>query len=134
MKSLPDVDEILRSAENDTSPKAGRSYRQNSLGAAALRRRGVWQRCGRRQVSHFAGKAGSPTARQPRRGGVLWDIYGLKTSHFESFQSWTLRNVSHLRHGGLKKRVILSHFGVGGLKKRVILSLRGGSSPGGESW
>ena len=56
---------------------------------------GVRQHCGRRQVSHFAGQAESPMARQPRIGGVLWDIYGLKTSHFETFQSWTLRNVSH---------------------------------------
>ena len=48
-----------------------------------------------RKVCHFVGKAGSLAARQPRRGGVLWDMKGLKTSHFESFQSWTLRNVSH---------------------------------------
>ena len=33
--------------------------------------------------------------------------------------------MSHLSHGGVTKRVILSHFGVGGVTKRVILSHQG---------
>ena len=43
----------------------------------------------------FCGESGVAGSSQPRRGGVLWDIEGLKMSHFESFQSWTLRNLSH---------------------------------------
>ena len=95
MKSLSGGGEILRSGRKDTSPKAGGSDEQNALGAAALRRSDVRQHRSRRQVCHFVGKAGSLAARQLRRGCVLWDIYGRKTSHFETFQSWTLRNVSH---------------------------------------
>ena len=49
-------------------------------------------------------------ARQPRRGGVLWDIYGRKTSHFESFQSWTLRNVSHFESFEAWRPEKASHF------------------------
>ena len=41
------------------------------------------------------GKEGPLAARQPRRGVVQWEIYGQKTSHFETFQSWTPRYVSH---------------------------------------
>ena len=114
VKSLSDVGDILRSSQDDTSPKAGRGDRQNALGAAALRQRGVQQRWGRRQVCnqvcHFVGKAGSMAARQPRRGGVPWDIFGLKTSHFETFQSWTLRNVSHFETFESWRRDKASHF------------------------
>ena len=46
-------------------------------------------------MCHFVGKAGSLAARQPRRGGVLWVIYGREMSHFETFQSWTPRYASH---------------------------------------
>ena len=79
-------------------------------GLTALRCRGVRQRWGRRQVCHFVGKAGSLAARQPRRGGVLWDIYGRETSHFESFQSWTLRNVSHFESFEAWRPDKASHF------------------------
>ena len=104
------MSELLRSARNGKSRKTGRSDKQNALGAAALRRWVVRQRWGRRQVSHFVGQAGSPTARQPRRGGVLWDIKGRKTSHFESFQSWTLRNVSHFESFEAWRPEKASHF------------------------
>ena len=63
-------------------------------GAAVPRRRGVRQRWGRLQVGHFVGKAGL-LAGLPRSGGVPWAIYDLKTSHFETFQSWTPRYASH---------------------------------------
>ncbi len=56
------------------------------------------------------GKAGSLAARQPRRGGVQWDMKGRKTSHFESFQSWTLRNVSHFETFESWRPYKASHF------------------------
>ena len=57
------------------SSKARRCNQQNALESAALRRRGVRQRCGRNQVCnevcHFAGRAGPLASRLPRRGGVF---------------------------------------------------------------
>ena len=81
------------------SSKARRCNQQNALESAALRRRGVRQRCGRNQVCnevcHFAGRAGPLASRLPRRGGCSVGHFGRETSHFESFQSCTLQNVSH---------------------------------------
>ena len=74
----------------------------------------VWQSWGRNQVCnevcHFVGRAGLLAARQLGRRGVLWDIYGLKTSHFESFQSWILRNVSHFESFESWRPYKASHF------------------------
>ena len=75
MMGLSGVGEILRSAQDDKSWKARRSSKQNALGAAALRRRGVRQRRGRNevcnQVCHFAGKAGSCSGSSAGERGVF---------------------------------------------------------------
>ena len=49
---------------------------------ATLRRRGVRQRWGRRQVCHFEGKAGSLAARQLRRGGCSVGHFGPENESF----------------------------------------------------
>ena len=110
VKSLSDVGEILGSVQDDMSPKAGRCDKQNVPGAAALRRR----------VSGGIGVSGKYFILWGRRGcwwlvgrgegGVQWDIEGLKTSHFESFQSWTLRNVSHFETFEAWRPYKVSHF------------------------
>ena len=102
--------EILRSAQDDTSRKEGRSDEQNALGQRP---------CGG-GVSGGVGVPGKCVILWGRRGrwrpathgegGVQWDILGLKTSHFESFQSWTLRNVSHFETFESWRAYKASHF------------------------